>query len=76
MLLEVVLALECLSTRLAGECDVILVRSLVDHEVVGLGKAALAVLADELTLSPHLAPEFATVVRLNGHYGEHCRRVE
>lgn len=76
VLLEVVLTLEGLATSLAREGDVILVRPLVDHEVVGLGEAALTVLADELTLSPHLAPEFATVVRLNGHYGEHRRGVK
>lgn len=76
VLFEVVLTLERLAARLAREGDVILVRPLVDHEVVGLSEAALAVLADELALGPHLAPEFATVVRLNGHYGEHRRGVE
>lgn len=73
MLLEVVLALECLATGLTRECDIILVRPLVDHEVVGLCEAALAILADEFTLGSHFAPELPTVVRLDGHYGEHRR---
>ena len=73
MLLEVVLALERLATGLTRECDVILVRPLVDHEVVGLGEATLAVLADKLALGSHLAPKLATVVRLDGHYGKHSR---
>lgn len=76
VLLQVVLTFERLATGLTGEGDVILVCPLVDHEVVGLGKPALAVLADELALGPHLATELPTVVRLNGHYGEHRRRVE
>lgn len=73
VLLEVVLALERLATGLTRECDVILVRPLVDHEVVGLGEATLAVLADKLALGSHLAPKLATVVRLDGHYGKHRR---
>lgn len=76
VLLEVVLTLEGLAASFAREGDVILVRPLVDHEVVGFGEATLAVLADKLALGPHLAPKFATVVRLNGHYSEHRRGVE
>ena len=73
MLLEVVLALEGLAAGLAREGDVVLVGTLVDHEVVGLGEAPLAVLADEFALCSHFAPELTTVLRLNGHYGKHCR---
>jgi len=61
VLLKVILPLEGLSAGLAGERDVILVTPLVDHQVVGLGEAALAVLADKLALGPHLASEFGTV---------------
>ena len=72
MLLEVVLPLEGLAARLAREGDVVLVRALVDHEVVGLGEAALAVLADELALGAHLAAELGPpLVRLHLHDGEH-----
>lgn len=72
VLLEVVLPLEGLAARLAREGDVVLVRALVDHEVVGLGEAALAVLADELALGAHLAPELGPpLVRLHLHDGEH-----
>ena len=76
MLLQVILPFERLPTGLAGEGDVVLVRPLVDHEVVWLGKPALTVLADELTFGPHFATEFPTVVGLNWHYGEHRKRVE
>lgn len=72
MLLEVVLALERLAARLAREGDVVLVGALVDHEVVRLGEAALAVLADELALGAHLAPKLRPpLVRLHLHDGEH-----
>lgn len=73
VLLQVVLPLEGLAAGLAGEGDVVLVRALVDHQVVRLGEAALAVLAHELALGAHLASELSPLVRLNGHYGEHCR---
>ena len=72
MLLEVILALEGLAAGFAREGDVVLVGALVDHEVVGLGEASLAVLADEFALCSHFAPELTTVLRLNGHYGKHC----
>lgn len=72
MLLQVVLPLEGLATRLARERDVVLVRALVDHEVVGLGEATLTILADELALGAHLTPEFRPpLVRLHLHDGEH-----
>ena len=76
MLLQVVLPFESLPTCLARESDVILVRPLVDHQIVRFGETALAVFADELTFGPHFATEFPTVVGLNWHYGEHRRRVE
>lgn len=82
MLLQVVLALEALAAHLAGEAQLgALVRPLVDHQVVGLGEAALAVLADVLALGSHLShPELSsTVLVLDLHYGEHggggCRAV-
>jgi hypothetical protein len=61
VLLKVILPLEGLSAGFTGERDVILVTPLVDHQVVGFGEAALAVLADKLALGPHLASEFGTV---------------
>lgn len=73
MLLEVVLTLEGLSAGLAGEGDVVLVGALVDHEVVGLGEAPLAILAHELALGAHLATKLSPLIRLYWHDGEHCR---
>lgn len=71
MLLEVILTLERLAADLARERDVILVTALVNHQVVRLGKATLAVLADELALGPHLASELPPVVTLHLHNREH-----
>lgn len=72
MLLEVVLPLEGLAARLAREGDVVLVRALMDHEVVRLSEAALAVLADELAFGAHLTAELGPpLVRLHLHDGEH-----
>lgn len=76
VLLQVVLSFEGLATSLTGKRDVIFVRPLVDHQVVGLGEPALAVLADELAFGPHLTAEFPTIVGLNGHYGKHRRGLE
>lgn len=73
VLFQVVLALEALAAHLAGERQLgTLVRALVDHQVVALGEAALAVLADELALGAHLATELAPAdVVVDLHYGEH-----
>lgn len=76
MLFEVVLPLEGLAADLAGEGHVVLVTALVDHQVVGLGKASLAVLADELdgALGSHLLPPAelpAVPLCLHRHYREH-----
>lgn len=71
MLFEVILPLERLAADLAGEGDVILVAALVNHQVVGFGEAALAILADELALGPHLAAELPPVVTLHLHNREH-----
>lgn len=73
MLFQVVLTLETLPTNLTAESQIgTLVRTFVNHEIVGLGEPALTVLADELTLGPHLAPELAAAVLvLDLHYGEH-----
>lgn len=73
MLLEVVLTLEALAANLAGEGEFgALVGALMDHEVVGLGKAALAVLADKLAFGAHLPSELApAVLVLYLHDGEH-----
>lgn len=71
MLLEVVLTLERLAADLTREGDVVLVTALVDHQVVRLGEATLAVLADELALGPHLASELPPVVTLHLHNREH-----
>lgn len=76
MLLEIVLPLEGLSADLAGEGHVVLMAALVDHEVVGLREAPLAVLADELyrALGAHLLPPAelpAVPLCLHRHYREH-----
>ena len=76
VLLEVVLPLEGLSADLAGEGHVVLMAALVDHEVVGLREAPLAVLADELyrALGAHLLPPAelpAVPLCLHRHYREH-----
>lgn len=76
MLFEVVLSFEGFAANLAGEGHVILVAALVDHEVVGLGEASLAVLADELdgALGSHLLPAAelpAVPLCLHWHYREH-----
>lgn len=76
VLLEVVLPLEGLSADLAGEGHVVLMAALVDHEVVGLREAPLAVLADELyrALGAHLLPAAelpAVPLCLHRHYREH-----
>lgn len=71
VLLEVVLPLEGLAADLAGEGDVVLVGALVDHEVVGLGEASLAVLADKLAFGPHPLPELPPLFGLDLHYREH-----
>lgn len=78
VLLEIVLPLEGLSADLAGEGHVDLVAALVDHEVVGLGEAPLAVLADVLlvrrALGAHLLPPAelpAVPLCLHRHYREH-----
>ena len=44
---EVVLTSERLATDITGERSLVRVRPLVDHEVIGLGELAVAVLADE-----------------------------
>lgn len=76
VLLEVVLPLEGLSADLTGEGHVVLMAALVDHEVVGLREAPLAVLADELyrALGAHLLPAAelpAVPLCLHRHYREH-----
>lgn len=71
MLFEVILPLEEFAANLAGEGDVLFVRPLVDHEVVGLGEASLTVLANELALDAHLSPELPPVVRLHLHHRKH-----
>lgn len=73
MLFQVVLALESLSAGLARERNVIFMSALVDHQIVGLGESSLAIFAHKFALGPHFAPKLATLVRLNGHYGEHGR---
>lgn len=76
MLLEIVLPLKGLSADLAGEGYVVLVAALVDHEVVGLCEASLAILANELdgALGSHLLPAAelpAVPLCLHWHYREH-----
>lgn len=71
MLFQVVLSLERLAADLTRECDVIFVTALVDHQVVGLGEAALAILADELALGSHLAAKLPPIVTLHLHDREH-----
>ena len=76
VLLEVVLPLEGLSADLTGEGHIVLMAALVDHEVVGLREAPLAVLADELyrALGAHLLPAAelpAVPLCLHRHYREH-----
>ena len=71
VLLQIVLSFERLPTSLTREGDVILVRPLVDHEIVGFGEPTLAVLAHEFTFRSHFTTKFPTVVGLNWHYGEH-----
>jgi hypothetical protein len=73
VLTQVVLPLERLPADLAGVSELrTLVSAFVDHEVVALGEAALAVLADEFALGPHLPPEVPRpVLVLDLHYREH-----
>ena len=49
---KVVLSPECLAAHVAGEGPLVGVRTLVDHEVVGLGELPVAELADEPLLGP------------------------
>lgn len=74
MLFQVILPLERLAADLTGERDVVLVTALVDHQVVGLGEAALAVLADKFTLGSHFAAKLPPVVTLHLHNREHGGR--
>lgn len=76
MLFEVVLPLEAFAADLTAEGQFrALVGPLVDHQVVGLGEAALAVLADEFALGPHLPAELAPAhVVLYLHYRKHRGR--
>lgn len=76
MLFEIVLSFEGLSADLTGEGHVVLVTALMYHEVIGLGKTPLAVLADELdcALGAHLLPAAelpAVPLCLHRHYREH-----
>lgn len=73
VLFEVILSLEALPAHLAAEGELgTLVGAFVDHEVVALGEAALAVLADELALGTHLATELPTAhIVIDLHYREH-----
>lgn len=72
MLAQIVLPLKALPAHFAAEGELrTLVRPLVDHQVVGLGEPALAVLAHELALRTQLASEVAGVVLVNLHHGEH-----
>lgn len=73
MLFEVVLPLEALTADLTAEGEFgTLVGPLVDHQVVGLREATLAVLADELTLGPHLPAKLTPAhVVLYLHNREH-----
>lgn len=74
VLFQVVLPLEGLAADLTRKCHVILVTALVDHQVVGLGEAALAVLADKFTLGSHFAAKLPPVVTLYLHNREHGGR--
>lgn len=73
MLAQVVLPLERLPAHFAGVGELgALVSALMDHEVVALGEAALAVLADKLALGAHLPTEVPRpVLVLYLHDGEH-----
>lgn len=72
MLAQIILPLEALPAHFTAERELwTLVRPLMDHQVVGLGEAALAVLADELAFRAQLASEVASVVFIDLHHGEH-----
>lgn len=73
VLAQVVLPLERLPAHLAGVGQLgTLVCALVYHQVIAFGETALAVLAYELALGPHLPPEVPRpVLVLYLHYGEH-----
>ena len=77
MLFEVILTFEGLATDLAGKGYVVLVATLVYHEIVGLGETSLAVLADKVysNLCPHhflpTAKLPAVALCFHWHYREH-----
>lgn len=76
VLFKIVLSFEGLSADLTGEGHVVLVTTFMYHEVVGLGKTPLAVLANELNcaLGAHLLPAAelpAVPLCLHWHYREH-----
>lgn len=77
MLLEVVLPFEALAADLAAEGELgALVGPLVDHQIVGFGEAALAVLADEFTFSAHFPAKLAaTNVVVDLHNRKHVCRI-
>jgi len=63
MVSQVVLSPESFVANVAGVGSLVRVRSLVNQQVVGLGEAALAVLADELLLGPGGQPTGPKVTR-------------
>lgn len=72
MLFKIVLFLESFTAHFTRECHIIFMGTLVYHQVVGFGEAALAILTDKLTLGSHLAPsELPPLVSLHLHYCKH-----
>ena len=73
---EMVLPPEGLAADIAGERSLVRVRALVDHEVVGLGELAVAVLADEplLRLAVPVHVECEGGGRIHEHVHERGRR--
>ena len=49
---EMVLSSKCLAAHITGKRSLISVCPLVDHDIVGLGELAVAILADEPLLGP------------------------
>lgn len=74
MLTQIVLAFEVFAAHLARERHLgTLVRTLVDHQIVGFGEASLAILADEFALWSHLTTKVRpAIIVINSHHRKHC----
>lgn len=75
MLAQIILSLETLPADFATEGQLwTLMGALMDHQVVGLRKPALAILAYELAFLTQFASEVPGVIFVDLHHGEHFVR--